>query len=532
MKKANDSWSSASFEAVRLTRAHERFLSRNLRPATRAGSSHKGAHEARKLEPELVAPVAAAHPAVIRSLTMGGKKDDGALAQRAHQLRDARAARTGDIPKRAATIYESAREAVDAARLLREAGDMPKALRVALQVPASAPQYAAAARLVIAVCATRRGVDQEVEDFLAPYLEATPESLLDQDAFFLLGQLYEVLDYSGMSQWLFQRLAKQNPLHPVHVHLRLNQKPIDQATIETQASNSDLNAVRQMLSGAGPRQSADSFEFGTVIAGRYILQNLIGCGASAAVYDARDTLDGKQLALKISSFTSKDLLATRRFRREATLATKLVHPNIVRVYDIGQDRGHSFLAMELVVGRPLDVAISEGVDDPSVRGKCELLLQALAGLTCAHAHGVVHRDIKPENMLISKQGVLKLTDFGLAKGQGEDRITASGVMGGTPSYISPEQILDIYRADARSDLYSLGIVAYELFAGCCPFEASALTQLLVQHLNEEPSPLRSHAPSVPEPVERWVLRLLRKKPDERFGGSAEAAAALRAAISS
>jgi serine/threonine-protein kinase len=238
-------------------------------------------------------------------------------------------------------------------------------------------------------------------------------------------------------------------------------------------------------------------------------------------------LDEKRVALKISSFTDKDMLATRRFRREATLAMRLIHPNIVRVYDVGQENGHSFLAMELIDGQPLDAALSAGLSDPSPAGRRALLMQALAGLECAHAQGVVHRDIKPENMLISKAGVLKIADFGLAKGNGDDRITASGVMGGSPSYISPEQITDIYRADGRSDLYSFGVLAYELLTERLPFEATALTQLLVQHLNEEPKSLRSVDPSIPEALDSWVLKLLRKKADDRFQSAREARVALQ-----
>jgi serine/threonine-protein kinase len=424
------------------------------------------------------------------------------------------------------TLYQSAREAIEAARALREEGDMPRALRVALQVAPQAAEYPAAARLAIAVAAARRNVDQELEDFLAPYLESEPTELVDQDAFFLLGQLYEVLDYSGLSQWLFNRLAKINPLHPVHAYLHRNKKAEESGTIETQASGRDLRAVRQLLFDKAPRKSADSFEFGNSFASRYVLQNLLGSGATAAVYDAIDLLDNKRVAIKISSFSDKDLLATRRFRREATLAMRLIHPNIVRVYDVGQEAGHSFLAMELIDGQPLDIALREGLRDPSLPGKRALLMQALAGLECAHAQGVTHRDIKPENMLLSRQDVLKITDFGLAKGSGEDRITASGVMGGSPAYISPEQITDIYRADGRSDLYSFGVVAYELFTGQRPFEADVLTQLLVMHLNEEPRSLRSIDPALPAALDAWVLKLLRKKPDERFQSAREARQAL------
>jgi tRNA A-37 threonylcarbamoyl transferase component Bud32 len=459
---------------------------------------------------------------------MGGDNGERAIEERGRALRAARSASASALPTRAATLYDSAREALAAARALREAGDMPKALRVALQVAPGTPEYPAAARLVIAVHAARKTIDQEMEDFLAPYLEQDPSELVDQDAFFLLGQLYEVLDYSGLSQWLFSRVAKINPLHPVHVHLRMNQRPLEQSTLETQASNADLQAVRmQLVLSTALRRSADSMEAGTMIAQRYMLQALLGSGSTAAVYAAVDVADKRRVAVKLSSFNDRDLLATRRFRREAALAMKLVHPNIVRALDIGQHDGYSFLAMELVDGCPLSVAMQEGRLDPSVSAKCRLLLQGLSGLDYAHRLGVTHRDIKPENLLISNEGVLKLTDFGLAKGTGDDRITASGIMGGTPSYISPEQIVDISRADGRSDLYSLGCIAYELLTGRVPFASTALTELLLQQLHQEPASLRSIEPSLPEALDQWVLTLLKKDPAERFQTCAEAAEGLR-----
>jgi hypothetical protein len=445
--------------------------------------------------------------------------------EQAALLRSTRSACAQDLDSRSAQVYATAQHSFDAASALRAAGSMSQALQSALAIPAAAPQFPGAARLVIAVCAAQRNIKHEVEEFLEPYLELDHGSVVDQDALFLLGQLYEVLEYTGKSQWLFGKVAQLNPHHPVHAYLRANPQRPEQATLETEASGADLKAVRKMLQHTPSRGEA-AFDEGSLVAGRYLLESTLGAGSSATVYRATDVTNNSALALKVALFTDRDLLATRRFRREALLATRLVHPNIVRVYDIGQQDGHGFLTMELVDGIPLSNMLAEG-QKLVLSETCELLLQALAGLTYAHGQGVVHRDIKPENMLVSSRGVLKLTDFGLAKGNDDERLTTRGSMAGTPSYISPEQITDVSNADGRSDLYSLGAMAYELFTGQCPFDGPSLTDLLLKHLNEPPAPPRSINPALPEALQDWVLRLLRKRPEERYRSSEEAARTLR-----
>jgi serine/threonine-protein kinase len=314
----------------------------------------------------------------------------------------------------------------------------------------------------------------------------------------------------------------------VHAYLRANPQRAEQATLETEASRADLKAVRRLLRDSPPAGAA-AFDEGSLLAGRYLLEQPLGAGSSATVYRAIDVTNNQPLALKLATFTDRDVLATRRFRREALLATRLVHANIVRVYDMGQHHGHCFMTMELVDGVSLASMLAEG-QKLVLSEACALLLQALAGLSHAHGQGVVHRDVKPENMLVSRRGVLKLTDFGLAKGNdGDDeRLTTQGTMGGTPSYISPEQIMDVSNADARSDLYSLGAMAYELFTGQPPFEAPSLTELLLKHLNHPPAPPRSLTPALPDALDAWVLRLLRKHPEERYRSSDDAARALKA----
>ncbi|HEX6245320.1 MAG TPA: hypothetical protein VFZ61_30570, partial [Polyangiales bacterium] len=236
--------------------------------------------------------------------------------QHAALLRSTRSACAQDLDSRSAQVYATAQHSFDAASALRAAGNMQEALQSALAIPASAPQYSAAARLVIAVCASQRNIRHEVEEFLEPYLEQEHGSVVDQDALFLLGQLYEVLEYTGKSQWLFGKVAQLNPHHPVHAYLRANPQRPEQATLETEASGADLKAVRKLLRHTPPR-GEEAFDEGSLVAGRYLLESTLGAGSSATVYRAIDVTSNQPLALKVAVFTDRDVLATRRFRREA-----------------------------------------------------------------------------------------------------------------------------------------------------------------------------------------------------------------------
>jgi serine/threonine-protein kinase len=158
--------------------------------------------------------------------------------------------------------------------------------------------------------------------------------------------------------------------------------------------------------------------------------------------------------------------------------------------------------------------------------KKQLLLQALDGLGYAHSQRIVHRDIKPENLFVTRAGQLKIADFGIAKGVADPSITQSGSMGGTPYYISPEQITDFRNVDYRTDMYALGVLAYELFTGRVPFDHPSLTQLLLAHLEAPPTPMRAFRPELPEALDALVLRLLQKVPRDRFESCAETRDAL------
>jgi eukaryotic-like serine/threonine-protein kinase len=264
-------------------------------------------------------------------------------------------------------------------------------------------------------------------------------------------------------------------------------------------------------------------DVGAIVSGRYRIEKKIGQGGMGAVFKATDLELEEVIAMKVFTNPADDGQLLERFKRELLLSRQLNHNNIVRLYDIGAHAGMRFITMELLSGRELRSYMT----GPMPIGQAiEFLLQACAGLQAAHDKGIIHRDVKPENFFITEHGVLKVMDFGIAKRQTTKGLTVAGMIAGTPEYISPEQINDFGSVSAATDLYALGIIAYELFTGTVPFTAEELMNLLMMHLTEPPTPLRSRNPEVPEHVEAIVLKLLEKKPADRYASCNALARAL------
>jgi eukaryotic-like serine/threonine-protein kinase len=230
------------------------------------------------------------------------------------------------------------------------------------------------------------------------------------------------------------------------------------------------------------------------------------------VFRATDMALDEQVAIKLLTGSSEQE-QKQRFRREINLARKLAHDNILRIYELVLAHGVLGITMELIDGLTLDEYVEKHKASP--RERRDLLVQAARGIAYAHRNGVVHRDIKPSNLMVRRDGVLKVADFGIAKIHEEQSITASGSFHGTPYYVSPEQITNFKSVDHRADIYSLGVVAYELFTGAVPFEGRTVVQILVHHTKTVPVPPRVVAPQLPEALDALLLSMLEKQPSAR-----------------
>ena len=261
--------------------------------------------------------------------------------------------------------------------------------------------------------------------------------------------------------------------------------------------------------------------------GRYEIVEQIGKGAMGVVYKARDPQINRMVALKVlreDRVTSEDFV--QRFLREAMAIGRLSHPNIVTVYDIGSDNGTVYIAMEFLEGSPLNEAIRER--KPDAQWIAGIAIQLAESLAYAHSKGIVHRDIKPSNIILTPSGQVKITDFGIAHIEDPDMTqqTHAGQILGTPVYMSPEQVAG-QRLDGRSDLYSLGVILYEITVGRRPYSGENITAIFRAITQDNPVPPSEADPGVPKALSDLIVKGMHKNIDERFQSGTDMAAAFR-----
>jgi tRNA A-37 threonylcarbamoyl transferase component Bud32 len=265
----------------------------------------------------------------------------------------------------------------------------------------------------------------------------------------------------------------------------------------------------------------------TVLGDRYTLLEVLGDGGMARVYLARDNVLDREVALKVlRDQHALDEALVERFRREARNAAALNHPNIVQVYDQGRDDdGTYYIAMEYVPGGTLkDRMAREGPLAP--REAAGVASRVAVALEVAHGRGIVHRDIKPQNVLLGTSGEAKVADFGIARAASSKTMTETNLILGTAAYMSPEQVRGEPVGPA-SDLYSLGVVLYEMLTGRLPYEADDPIATAMKHINDPPPNPREVNPAIPEDMDALVVKLLAKRPEDRYGSAAELVEDLR-----
>jgi serine/threonine-protein kinase len=256
---------------------------------------------------------------------------------------------------------------------------------------------------------------------------------------------------------------------------------------------------------------------GTTIAGRYLIEHVLGEGGMATVYAARHRLVDRPCAVKImdASFANNEVIR-ERFRREAKAAQKLAHPNIIEIFDQGETDGSIYLVMELLEGETLADVLEHG--KLPLERSLPILIQIARALARAHDLEVIHRDLKPENIFLAKHeddtDLVKLLDFGIARSMQDTRLTGAGEVFGTPQYMAPERITST-EAGPAADLYALGVIMYEMLTGRLPFEGSDVATFFLKHMKEAPLPPKTFDRSIPDDIDRLVLELLAKDAKDR-----------------
>jgi len=435
----------------------------------------------------------------------------------------ARIARQLGRLQEAGELFLRANLPLEASRCFAEGGDRRRAIEALVSVEFKDPLYRRACVTAIRLAAEDGEISYGLDLFLSTFVAEVTRDAAELDALTLLASLYECKGLGENARRVAHVLRAADPSHPIaaRILLAFEKRPGEK---DERPLLPDLPAAPRLpdpddiIGIPGRLPIAGVFAVGTLVEGRYKLVERIGRGGTSAIFRALDTILGDHIALKAFLLAVPDENADRRIRRELRMARELTHLNIVRVHELGSQQGFRYITMELLQGGDLREKMVNGLSP--ARG-LDYLIQICDGLGAAHAKGIVHRDVKPENCFVTSTEVVKLLDFGIAKVVAAPGATESGAILGTPAYVSPEQITDYSGVTHRADLYSLGVVAYEIFAQRTPFGLPDLMSLIRMHMEVVPPSPREFVPSLPEPLAKTILRLMEKEPSKRHKDCAE-----------
>lgn len=374
----------------------------------------------------------------------------------------------------AAEVFLKAGDRLAAARCHAKHGQFVAALDVLLGVVSSEQDYRLACVEISKLATALKDSSHRVKQFALPFERSLPLNPDESQALQRLATLWGPAERS---------------------------RPDTAATLNGQARHVTLERPGEI----------PGFSVGKVIADRYRVEAELGGGSFSRVFRAFDLMLNDNVVLKVL-LRNADESSVSNFQQELKLTRQLTHPNIIRIFDIGIHQEHRFFTMEFLIGTDLKTQLGSGL---SIGKALNYLAQACAGLQTAHQQGIVHRDIKPDNFFITADEKLKIVDFGLAR---HDRggFDAEGLVAGTPQYMAPEQIQNFEQVGPSADLYSLGVVAYEMLAHHVPFLSADLQQLLWMQMNATPESTRLSNPDVPEDLDRIILKMLEKSPARRL----------------
>jgi len=446
-----------------------------------------------------------------RCYAAAGQPDDAAATY----------ATAGDLGA-AAEIHVKAGKPQAAVTLLLSAGEAVQAKKILAQLPPGHPEMSEMTLAVVpmlldiglavdALAALRRLPVDEVRNRL------TPAAL---DRLYWEGRALEALGQGKAAQALYRQVARLRPTHrDAAYRLSHPQRPAVPPPVAASPPSQPLPSPPPAVEVQPiPAEEERDITVGSRLAGRYDLLGELGRGGMGRVFKALDLELGDLVAVKVL-MESPDLLRQQeRTLREVQICRRISHPNVVRVFDLGRFAGRVFITMELLEGQSLAALIAhrELLSFERIR---ELLAATAAGLREAHAQGIIHRDLKPANLFATPRG-LKILDFGIAHRSGDSRLTQAGFVFGSPHYMAPEQLLG-QPVDSRSDLYSLGVVAYELISGQPPFDDPNPAILALAHLRDPVPDIRRLRPDIPDEWLGFLARLLAKQPADRFQSAQE-----------